>query len=339
LLSLAAAGVPRAHGFTRRFLVSWAALTIVGVPVGIWSGWFPPDRIVTFGFALPVLAGLGIAWVGGAIAKRTSPWLGWPVAAALVALLAWPTLAAWNAQQTFISPDDLRSATIVGRIAATTPPGTPIVLIVNDVDTTAIFLATQAGNILRAAVPPERAGDVYVYVGDPARYFAGAPTVRGTTEYDALSHRLFDDIPDGDAAVFVAHEFDRVGGAENDAHFVRWTPSVVSTVRDPRPLPAADGELESSSPWAIAGAAVAMAALLWAIGYGWARWTFGDRVTALAAAPGFGTAVLAIVGLLVERVGVPLTGSWGPTLISLLAGGLGYGLLVRQGVPASEPAP
>ena len=49
LLPLAAAGVPRVAGFPRRFLVSWAAVTIVGVPVGIWSGSFPPDRIITFG--------------------------------------------------------------------------------------------------------------------------------------------------------------------------------------------------------------------------------------------------------------------------------------------------
>ena len=61
-------------------------------------------------------------------------------------------------------------------------------------------------------------------------------------------------------------------------------------------------------------------------------------MTAVAAAPGFGVAALAIVGLLAERLGLPLTGSWGPTLISLVAGGLGYGLLVRKSVPTAEPA-
>lgn len=338
LLPLAAAGVPRAHGFTRRFLVSWAVLTLVGVPIGVWSGWFPPDRIMTFGFSLPVLAALGIAWAGDAIAARTSPWVGWPVAAALVAVLAWPTLGAWNRQQTYISPEDLSSATEAGRIAATTPPGTPLVFIVNDVDTTSIFLATQAGNILRAAVPPDRADDVHVYVGDPAHYFAGEPTFRGDPEYDTLSRQSLDDIPDGDAAVFVLREFDRIGGARGDPHFVRWSPAVVSTVQDPRALPAGDGELTASSPWMIAGATLAVALFLWVLGFGWARVTFADRVTAVAAAPGFGAAGLAIVGLLAERVGVPLTGSWGPTLISLVAGGLGYGLLIREGVPASEPA-
>jgi hypothetical protein len=337
LLPLAAVGVPRVKGFTRRFLVSWAVLTIAGVPIGIWSGWFPPDRIITFGFALPVLAALGIAWVGGAITARTSPWIGWPVVAVLVGLLAWPTLGAWSRQQTFISPEDLSSATEAGRIAATTPPGTPLVVIVNDVDTTSIFLATQVGNILRAAVPPDRARDVYVYVGDPGHFFAGEPTFRGDPEYDTLSRQLLDDIPEGDPAVFVIREFDRVGGAQDDPHFVRWSPAVVSTVPDPRPLPAGDGELAASSPWAIAGATIAVAVFLWALGFGWARWTFGDRVVSAAAAPGFGVAALAIGGLLGERLGVPLTGSWGPTLVSVVAGGLGYGLLIRKGVPAAEP--
>jgi hypothetical protein len=338
VVPLAAAGVPRAHGFTRRFLVSWAGLTVVGVPIGIWSGWFPSDRIITFGFALPVLAALGIAWAAGLLEARTPLWIAWPATAALIMLVIWPTLDAWARQQPYISPEDLASATEVGRIAATTPPGTPIVVIVNDIDDTAIFLATQAGNILRAAVPPERAGDVYVYVGDPARFFAGEPTVRGNPEYDTLSRQLLDDIPDGDAAVFVLDQFDRVGGAQVDPHFVWWSPGVVSTVRDPRPLPVGDGELSGSSPWLIVGATLLVAALLWGLGYGWARWTFGDTVTAAAAAPGFGVAALAIVGLLAERLGVPLTGPWGPTLISLVAGGLGYGLLVRKGVPPAEPA-
>ena len=338
LLPLAAAGIPRVRGFTRRFLVAWALLTIVGVPIGIWSGWFPPDRIITFGFALPALAALGIAWADGFLEARVPLWIAWPATAALIMLLAWPTLSAWVRQQPFISPQDLASATEAGRIAATTPPGTPIVVIVNDIDDTAIFLATQAGNILRAAMPPERAGDVYIYVGEPARYFAGEPTFRGNAEYDALSSQLLDDIPAGDAAVFVLDQFDRVGGTDRDPHFVRWSSDVVSTVRDPRPLPPGDGELTAAAPWAIVGATLLVAALLWGLGYGWARWTFGDTVTATAAAPGYGMAALAIVGLLAERLGVPLTGSWGPTLISLVAGGLGYGLLIRKGVPPAEPA-
>jgi phosphate transport system protein len=39
-------------------------------------------------------------------------------------------------------------------------------------------IADHACNIARAAVPPDRAKDVFVYVGDVARFFARQPTER-----------------------------------------------------------------------------------------------------------------------------------------------------------------
>ena len=76
------------HGFTRRFLIAWAAFTLVGVPVGIATGWFPPERVMTFGFALPILAALGITWVW----ERTEPrrWLTVASTVVLLALFACP---------------------------------------------------------------------------------------------------------------------------------------------------------------------------------------------------------------------------------------------------------
>ena len=72
-LPLAAVGTLQVRGFTRRFLVAWLACTIIGVPLGIATGWFPPERLMTFGFALPMLAALGVTWVW----ERTEPrrWL------------------------------------------------------------------------------------------------------------------------------------------------------------------------------------------------------------------------------------------------------------------------
>ena len=339
LLPLAAAGIPRVHGFTRRFLVAWALLTIVGVPIGIWSGWFPPDRIITFGFALPALAALGIAWADGFLEARVPLWIAWPATAALILLLAWPTLGAWARQQPFISPQDLASATEVGRIAATTPPGTPIVVIVNDIDDTAIFLATQAGNILRAAVPPERAGDVYIYVGDPARYFAGEPTLRGNAEYDALSSQLLDDIPAGDAAVFVLRSV-RPGRRHRSRPALR--PVVVRRgVHGPRSASAPARRRRTHRGGAVgdrgrhpARGGLPVGARIWlgAVDVRRRRDGGGRGARVRRGAPSRSSAC--------SRNGSasPLTGSWGPTLISLVAGGLGYGLLVRKGVPPTEPA-
>ena len=221
LLPTAAAGVPRAHGFTRRFLVAWALVTLLGVPLGIATGLFPPDRIITFAFALPVLSALGITWLWTLIAARLSVWVAWGVAIALVAVMANAALSAWREQQTFISPDEIASSTALGRIAATLPPGTPLVVIADATIADAGFVTTQTANILRAAVPPDRAQDVYVYLGDAAHYFRGEPTLRDDPTYDAISRLSLAGIPAGERAAFVLREFDRNRGDLDDPHLVR----------------------------------------------------------------------------------------------------------------------
>ena len=335
-LPLAAVGTLQVRGFTRRFLVAWLACTIVGVPLGIATGWFPPERLMTFGFALPMLAALGVTWVW----ERTEPrrWLTVVATGILVALFAVPTIDTQRDQQTFMSPEDLVSGAEAGRIAATLPPGTPLVFVVDDLDTSATFLATHVANIARATVPPDRVEDVHVFVGRVPDYFLGRPTVKGSEEYDALSAITLADLPPGPRALFVVREFDRDPAAFTDPRLHPWTDGVWSDVPGPRPLPSLPGELRASAPWPIAGATVAILALLWLVGAGWASWTFGDPVAAAAAAPAFGVAALTIVALALERIGVPLTGSWGPTIACALAGLGGYGLRFLQGKARVDPS-
>jgi hypothetical protein len=334
-LPLAAMGALQVYGFTRRFLLTWAGFTIVGVPVGIATGWFPPERVMTFGFALPILAAQGLTWVW----ERTEPrrWLTVIVTAVVLALFTLPALNAQRGQATFVEGEDLRAATLAGRIAATLPPGTPLVFVVDDPDRFVTFNATNVANIARAAVPPDRAGDVYVFVGAVDDLFAGRPTVRGEPEYDALSRLSLEDLPEGDRAVFVAPEFDVDPDALLDHRLVTWvaegepSAAVASTVPHPRALPPGADELTTSSPLAIAAAAIAVLGFLWVLGAGWSRWTFDDRVAAAAAAPAFGVAILTIAALTLERFGVPLDGWWGPALASALAGLGGYALRLVQG--------
>ena len=339
VLPAAAVGVPRTWGFTRRLLVAWAVVTILGVPVGILTGWFPPERIITFSFALPILAALGVVWGWRRKGSTASRWVARTAGVVVVAVMVGAAWISWNEQSPYLSPDIISSTTLAGRIAATLPPGTPLVFIVNDNDTTAIFLATQAGNILRAGLPPDRAKDIHVYVGDATRFFEGRPTVRGDLSYDTLSKTSLAGIPSGPAAVFVIREFDRDLTDRQDPHLIAWSDAVSSTVPGPVDLPAQPNEFRASSALGISIATVLAALLLWVVGFGWARWTFDDLPTAAASAPGFGVAALALLGVTLERIGLPLTGSWGPTLVSVLAGGLGYLLLVLQGKARPQPVP
>jgi hypothetical protein len=82
--------------------------------------------------------------------------------------------------------------------------------------------------------------------------------------------------------------------------------------------------LEPSSPGEILLAAFSVLSLLFVAGSGWAGAFAGDAVARLALAPLCGMAALLLAGIALERLGMPLTGSVGPTVVSALAGGGGY---------------
>jgi hypothetical protein len=344
-LPLAAVGALQVHGFTRRFLLAWAAITIVGVPMGLATGWFPPERVLTFGFAMPILAAQGLTWVW----ERTEPrrWLTVGATVVLLSLFALPAIDAQRDQQPFVSPEDLAAATLAGRIASTLPAGTPLVFVVDDPDRFVTFNATNVANIARAAVPTDRADDVYVFVGTLDDLAADRPTVRGEPEYDALSRITLADLPEGERAVFLAPEWNRDPSVLVDDRLSTWVGTdgaaaggqVRSSVPGPRPLPAGADELAPSSPVAIGLSAVAALAVLWLVGAGWSRWAFGDLVATATAAPAFGIATITVAALVLERLGVPFDGRWGPVLASAFAALGGYALLVVQRKPAHDPMP
>src|SRR5207244_1230014 len=99
-----------------------------------------------------------------------------------------PPMRDWRAQQTYVSPDELYDLTYAGRIASTTPPGTPLVFVADDpsIDD-ALFRLSHGLNMVRAAVPPDRAADVLMFLGRPQDLVAGRPTQRGDPVYDRAS--------------------------------------------------------------------------------------------------------------------------------------------------------
>jgi hypothetical protein len=339
-LPLAALGLMRTGGFARRLLTAWGALVVIGGTIGLLTGWFPPDRLITFGFSIPALAGVGVVAVWLWFARRV--WLAKAVAGALVGLMIAGALIAWSRQRPFISQLEVARATTAAGMAGTLPAGTPLVFVVDDADATASFLATRAANVLRAAMPPDRAQDVYVFVGTVLDFLAGRPTIRGDREFDALSRLYLRDIPPVTkvpAVAFVLAPFDRAPGAHDDPDLFRWQRGVYSTEPRPsRPTPARD-PLEPSSPGRIALAAFAALVLIGAVGFGWALWAGLDALAAAALAPAFGVATLAIAGVTLERLGLPLSGSWGPTVVAALAAGAGAGLLVARREPGAPPPP
>jgi hypothetical protein len=210
------------------------------------------------------------------------------------------------------------------------------VFVVDDLDTSATFLATHVANIARATVPPDRVEDVHAFVGRVPDYFLGRPTVKGAEEYDALSAITLADLPRSARPLRRPRVRSRSGSLHRSppACLDRWG---VERRPRPRPLPSLPGELRASAPWPIAARPWRSWPCL-ADRAGWASWTFGDPVATAASAPAFGVATLTIVALALERIGVPLTGSWGPTIACVLAGLGGYGLRFLQGKARVDPS-
>ena len=344
-LPLSVPGCRRLSGFRRRFLLTWVAVTVVGMALGFLTGLFPADRMVTFGFAIPALAGVGVISVWEWLSGRVE-WLAWVAAVVAVGAMAAGSLMAYGHQPTFISSQEVAQVTAAGRLISATPPGTAIVFLVDDTDTTASFLVARAANVIRATLPPGRAEDVYIYVGTVRDLLTNQPTLRGDPQYDALSRLYFAAIPwTRVGAAFVLSSFDATGAAHHTSYFTPWAPGVFATsgLNVPASLstaPPASDPLVPSSPVGIIFATLAVIAFLVVVGLGWASWAVRDPIDMWLLAPAFGTAVTVLVGVLMERLGLPLSGWIGPTVVSGVSGGSGYILafLARAKNRATSPA-
>jgi hypothetical protein len=328
-VALATAGSFRTHGFARRFLLSWAAVTAVALAVGMATGSFPPDRILMFAFCLPLLAAFGLVLLGDALGRW---WLAWPVGILLTTLIVAPALRDWRDQQTYSSPDEIAHLTLAGRIAtARSAPGTPLVFVADSPDPDeALFLLGHTANVARAAVPPERADDVYVYLGTPENLAAGAPTTIGDDRFDLASAASLARIPPGAHLTFVAGEEVRDAADLDAPGLTRWDPWLATSERGPEPLPAAPDEIGPVEPRKILAATWRTFLLLVVLGLGWSWWALGDLPSGVAAAPGFAAPILALAAYTLERLGAPLGTGTMSTLACALAGGLGYALLTGR---------
>ncbi len=328
---LAVLGAFRARGFLRRFLVAWAVLTAVAGLVAALTRAFPPDRVVTFAFCIPLLGALALAWIGTRLADTIgNRWLAWASVAAIGVLVVFPSVRAWISSPDFVSASEMHNAIEAGRIAALTEPGTPLVFVANDLETNGLFHMAHVFNVARAAVPADRADDVYVFMGTAPDLLDGRASVRGIPNYDAASARSLEELPDGSRAIFVVAELDDDSAELDDPRLVRWSPTVATTVPGPAALAALDGEPTPSTSGDMIAAAIRTLLLLIVIGLGWGWWAMGDAASAFAAAPALGLATLTITSLALERAGAPFGTPGGATLAVVSAGACGYALVLSR---------
>jgi hypothetical protein len=310
---LAAIGFTAPNGNAGRILRSWFVLTFAGVAFALATGRLPADRFVTFGFAIPILAALGLVRLWHRLERRRA--LAVVVTATLTLTMLAGSAIAWNRQDPFISEDEARALVLANEAVSRLEPGTPLAFLVNEPDDTVSFLATRAGNVIRAGVPPDRIRDVVVVV-PPLDARTGSGERHALERVTARDLAAAEDRAGRSAAVIVLTPFDEVDRPP-DAIVV--DPSDATKTVFPLVDP-----LEPASAAGIAWAAIATLALLWAAGYGWARVGLADTITAAAAAPAIGAAMLILVATALDALGVPLGRATGALAASALAGGGGY---------------
>ena len=328
-VALATAGAFRTHGFARRFLLSWAGVSAVGLALGTATGWYPPDRILMFAFCLPMLAAFGLVALGERLGRW---WLAWPVGLVLTALIVAPAVRDWRDQFPYISPDEVAHLTLAGRIASDrSEPGTTLVFVTDSPDTPeALFLLAHTAQIARAALPPERADDVYVFLGTPADLAAGHPSTNGDRRYDLASAASFDRIPPGPHITFVVGEDIRDPAELDTPGLTRWDPWLASSEGAPQELAPNVDELSPVEPRKILEATWRTLLLLIVLGLGWSWWALGDVASGVAGSAAFGAPMLALSAFVLERLGAPLGTLGTSTLACALAGGCGYALLATR---------
>ena len=307
---LAAIGLGERDGFVVRFLRAWAIATAAGIGLALATGRLPADRLVTFGFVVPILSALGLVRLGRRLGRRRALAAS-AVGAATVAMLA-GSMIAWDRQEPFLSVEEVSAAGAANAAAARLDHGTPLAFLVNTTDGTGGFLAARAANVLRAAMPPDRIRDVLVVVPP-----LGAAA---DDERTALERITADDLRQAErrsgrpATMFVLRPFNKVDDPEG-AIVIEGSTSVSDDSVEP---------LHASSPRAIVLSGAVALLVFAAAGFGWARAVLRDGATAAAAAPAAGAAALVLGAVGLERLNLLLADPAGAWVVLTIAGGGGY---------------
>jgi hypothetical protein len=339
---LAAVASWRARGFLGRLLRAWGVVLVLGVAGALVTGLAPADRFITFGYVLPVGAALGLVALGRRLVRRSRA-LAVGVVLVLLAAMLGGALVTWLRARPFIEIPEIRAVERASPSAAEVQPGTPLVFLVDSGEATVSFLATRAGNVIRAGLPPDRVRDVYLYVGSPRHYLAGEPTLVGDEEHDALSRLYLRDLREaagGRPLAFVLEPFNRKGfaGALRAGSGTEVAPGVLVLGGSPRAGTVTSRPVEPASSWFLVLAGLLAFALLGVVGLGWSRAATGALTPAAALAPAFGAGTLLLAGVALDVLGIGLAGAAPPVAAATLAlAGFAVASRTRRAHPDRDP--
>lgn len=327
-------------------VATWLLVTVgavIALALGIGA---PGQRLAAFCVPLPILAAVGLS----RLASRQKL-----LAAAGAVLFVVVAHLAWGGQHPLIKNVAVEEARAAGAALGRTPPGTPLVLVVDDRgDKPALFITRYANN-LRDAVPAARVPDVHLFVGTPASYLRRLPSVTGQREHDTMALTSWADIrsiPRGRALAVAIEGFDpdtfdqalALPGAKLLAPGVVALPGNAgppcgsACPRNPAMAEPGSGLL---SPWLPVWLAPLLLVVFGLLGLPWAGLALdrAEPILRVALAPAFGLAALSLASVLTDVAGLRLSGAGGWVALALAAGGWLLSPLLRAREGASEPRP
>lgn len=330
---------PRGTPVARRALFlglisAWLLLTAVAVLLLLAGRSVPGQRLAIMCLPLPILASLG-ATAGTATTGRAA------AAARLILLVGLVFLVprywlSWASQKPN-SAEAVAGARSVGLVLARQPPGTPVILVVDERSISLSFQVTRDANYLRDAVPPARVPDVFVFVGTVADFVAGRPTITGNTEHDRVSVDSWGRIRaalDRPAMAVVFSSIDprayRAASAMSGSRVL--APGVVGLpgFTGASGLPAPNASVLTAagagplSPWLPVWLSPVLLAVLAVTGWPWVRLALPSASAALCAGlvPAFGITAISLTAIALDALGLRLAGWAGhaPFVIATLSG-------------------
>jgi hypothetical protein len=207
------------------------------------------------------------------------------------------------------------------------------VFVVDDIGPQPVAYVPLMTNMIRSVLPAERIEDSFVYVGDPDRYLASLPTLRDEPpSYNGTSLRFWDAIrpllPERPVSLLLS-SFNPAYGEFVAGHPEQMVAPNVVVLQGPIPAEDLGAAVAPSAPQGpvqlllVGGATLGVMALA---GLGWAMALFPRGLRSyemVALAPAMGIAVVVVASLLVDGVGIRLTGIGGAA-VPVIAGAAGF---------------
>jgi hypothetical protein len=344
-------------GFGVRVLLSWTAVSLIGLAYGAVTLDVPPHRFLALLVAVPGAIALAAAvdWIAGLAQRRGGILASGAVAVVAVAGLTVPGALAWyrHGPGIWIDPDGLRQAEASSAYLAGLPEGEPLVFLVGLRGRAGLISVPLKERVIRAGLDPDQQSRAHFFAGEPADLLAGRATpVRSERLRESLRPYWEDvrKVLPRDPPVIILEAFARrqFGEAVREDGATVVAPGVavlrgpvlpgdVPAVPFPRPVP----RVAMGAVWGLA-----ILAALFAAGVGWTLFLLGPGAPPAILAcsmPAVGCAVLMLGGLVAAKAGVRLGGVGGAaTFAAIAAAGIvaaGGESLARRKRPDRPPHP